>query len=310
MFVDIPFLDDIIQGKNDNTKKQPLDDCVDRLHYYVTAYIVNGMQGNKVSFNSLFSKITNNVIHFMFSVSSLFWLVQNNTLVIQSIVLFLRMQTWVPFFFAFQLLCFMMPNFFWVWVQSYLCKCSNILSCIYWLHRKSGDLFRVIIIQSNNKNKRMFLIYLSPTCSCFSSLYIHQIAILKQHRWLQLYEVVRHFRLTVVTVFSVLLFIGSIMSRTQREYSILSLLKDKDDELAVKDKSNIALKFVHGFLGADGVLLTRFISSKAGTMTCQDVLLKVFSRYCREKGVSMNDSWAVPSDGSYSGSYYINGEAA
>lgn len=66
------------------------------------------------------------------------------------------------------------------------------------------------------------------------------------------------------------------------------------------------------FMGADGVLLTRFITAKAGSLACRDVVQRVWTKYARERGAARttesDDEWSVPySETCYAGSYHLEG---
>ncbi|PIO69697.1 hypothetical protein TELCIR_08472 [Teladorsagia circumcincta] len=81
---------------------------------------------------------------------------------------------------------------------------------------------------------------------------------------------------------------------------------EKGDELLLNDKHGLATKFVHGFMGADGVLLTRFITTKAGSLACRDVVQRVWTKYAHERVAALkadsDEEWSVPfSETCYSG---------
>lgn len=60
------------------------------------------------------------------------------------------------------------------------------------------------------------------------------------------------------------------------------------------------------------MLLTRFITSRAGPLACRDVVQRVWQKYAKERGAAKtaesDDEWSVPySETCYSGSYYPDG---
>ena len=62
-------------------------------------------------------------------------------------------------------------------------------------------------------------------------------------------------------------------------------------------------------MGVDGVLLTRFTKTNAGSMACRDVVQRVWQKYAEERGAAetadSDDEWSVPyGETCYSGSYY------
>ncbi|KJH46346.1 Innexin [Dictyocaulus viviparus] len=115
--------------------------------------------------------------------------------------------------------------------------------------------------------------------------------------------------LIIITLVNNVVFIASITNKSHREEEVLSLLKINVHKNTFEDEHILAHKFVHHFMGVDGVLLTRFISAKANSFTCRDLLQQVWLKYHGEEGrskiKSSDDEWSVPfSDNCYSASYY------
>ncbi|VDM53534.1 unnamed protein product [Angiostrongylus costaricensis] len=115
--------------------------------------------------------------------------------------------------------------------------------------------------------------------------------------------------LILITSVNIVVFIGSIMNKSRRQEAILSILKEKNDEDFMNSKCDKAHIFIDSlrqtsfllmrngivpigfllsqFMGADGVLLMRFITAKAGPLTCRDVL---------QEGTKNKGSRESPSD--------------
>ncbi|CAJ0595913.1 unnamed protein product [Cylicocyclus nassatus] len=434
MFLNIPLLGDIVKGKGRGARsKQPLEDHVDRMHYYVTVYILcifALLVGSKQHFGSPIDCFISAevdkvrswqayILDYCFMQGTFRYEIGHNATSRSGYSMTpglngrdphdtkyigVKYYQWVPFFFAFQLLCFMLPDFFWVYIQSYLyidmamivtesaelqgekrasnraSKLSNISDYIfsYFYYRKIArrglisSVFRSPAIATVFYGCTKFLYLLNAIIQLYLTTYflgfpdMHwgvrmMIAFLSKKSFPRMVGGVRipnhgglsHFPyfplevgcnytkisnnnnihissiqcmiplnyineklflflwfwiviLIMITIVNIVLFFGSIMNKGQREDAILSLLREKEDELLMNDKFNLAQKFVHGFMGVDGVLLTRFIKTKAGSMACRDVVQRVWQKYARERGAAKtadsDDEWSVPySETCYSG---------
>ncbi|KAL6732125.1 hypothetical protein Aduo_002920 [Ancylostoma duodenale] len=432
MFLNIPLLSDIFKGRGRGGHRQPLEDGIDRLHYYVTVYILcifALLVGSKQHFGNpidcFISAETDKVrtwqayiLDYCFMQGTYRYELGYNATNKPGYAMTpglngrdphdtkhiaVKYYQWVPFFFAFQLLCFTIPDLFWLYIQSYLyidmamivtesaelnrekrasnraSKLSNIADYIfsYFYYRKIARrgvvssvlrlpaiatvfysctkflyLFNAVIqlylttyflgFPDMHWGVRMMLAFLSKksfprmiggvhvsnhgglshfpyfpleiennnnvhisSIQCLIPLnYINEKLFLFLWFWILI--------LIMITIVNMVLFAGSIVNKAQREDAILSLLRD--DEQLVNDKHNLAQKFVHGFMGADGVLLTRFITQKAGPMACRDVVQRVWQKYAKERGAAKtadsDDEWSVPySETCYSGSYYPDGSS-
>ncbi|WKX87993.1 hypothetical protein Q1695_007978 [Nippostrongylus brasiliensis] len=416
MFLSIPLLDDIVKGRSKN-KKQPLEDYVDRMHYYVTVYIlcvfallVGSKQhfGNPIDcfISAEIDKVRTwqaYILDYCFMQGTYRYELAGNATVpllngrdaSSSKYITVKYYQWVPFFFAFQLLCFMVPDFFWIYVQSYLyidmsmvvtesaelnaqkrssnrsSKLSNIADYIfsYFYYRKIArrglvsSVFRMPAVATVFYGITKFLYLTNAVLQLYLTTYFlgfpdmrwgvrMMLAFLTGKRFPRMIGGVRvpnhggfsHFPyfpleiennnnlhissiqcmiplnyineklflflwfwimlLIMITMANIVMFVGSIVKKSNREEAIIYFLKEKDEEF--HDKHNLIYKFVHGFMGADGVLLTRFITAKAGSLACRDVVQKVWAKYARERGAAKttdsDDEWSVPySETCYSG---------
>uniref|UniRef100_A0A7I4XVE5 Innexin n=1 Tax=Haemonchus contortus TaxID=6289 RepID=A0A7I4XVE5_HAECO len=430
MFLNIPLLDDIFKGRKNN-RKQPLEDYVDRLHYYVTVYVlcifallVGAKQhfGNPIDcfISADYDKVRTwqaYILDYCFMQGTYrYELGMNRTTPYlngrdssNTNYISIKYYQWVPFFFAFQLLCFMVPDFFWVYIQSYLyidmsmvvtecselnaekrssnrsSKLSNIADYIfsYFYYRKIArrgvisSVFRMPAVATVFYGITKFLYLMNAILQLYLTTYFlgfpdmrwglrMMLAFLTKKAFPRMIGGVRiphhggmaqfpYFPLEVfcnytrmvennnvhtsstqcmiplnyineklflflwfwimllimITMVNIVMFVGSIMNKSQREDTILTYLREKDDELLLNDKHGLASKFVHGFMGADGVLLTRFMTNKAGSLACRDVVQRVWTKYAHERGAAMkvdsDDEWSVPfSETCYSGSYNVD----
>ncbi|KAJ1358126.1 hypothetical protein KIN20_016440 [Parelaphostrongylus tenuis] len=104
--------------------------------------------------------------------------------------------------------------------------------------------------------------------------------------------------LILITSVNIVLFVGSIMNKSRRQDAIHSVLEEINDDGLMNIKDNFVHKFIHSFMGADGVLLMRFIAAKAGPLTCRDVMREVWLKYCQERGTASKiaesgDEWSM-----------------
>ncbi|KAK6725599.1 hypothetical protein RB195_004114 [Necator americanus] len=149
MFLSIPLLGDIVKGRGRGAHRQPLEDHVDRLHYHMTVYILclfALLVGTKQHFGNpidcFISAETDKVrtwqayiLDYCFMQGTYRYELGYNGTPNPGYAMTPKLNgrdpqntkyiavkyyQWVPFYFAFQLLCFMIPDFFWVYVQSFL----------------------------------------------------------------------------------------------------------------------------------------------------------------------------------------------
>ncbi|VDP21139.1 unnamed protein product [Heligmosomoides polygyrus] len=417
MFLSIPLLDDIVKGRGKTGRKQPLEDYVDRMHYYVTVYILCVfalLVGSKQHFgNPIDCFISAEVdkvrtwqayiLDYCFMQGTYRYELGMNATTpslngrdpMNTKHISVRYYQWVPFFFAFQLLCFMVPDFFWIYIQSYLyidmsmvvtesaelnsvkrssnrsSKLNNIADYIfsYFYYRKIArrglvsSIFRMPAVATVFYVLTKFLYLVNAIVQLYLTTYFLgfpdmrwglriMLAFLTKKTFPRLIGGVRvpnhggmsHFPyfplevgcnytkmennnnlhlssiqcmiplnyineklflflwfwimiLIMITMANIVMFVSSIVNRSQREEAILGLLRE-NDEKPFNDKHNLISKFVHGFMGADGVLLTRFITAKAGSLACRDVVQRVWTKYARERGAARttesDDEWSVP----------------
>lgn len=425
----------MIKGeRSDRNHRQPLGDYVDRMHWDVTVCILCVfalLVGSKQHFGNPIDCFISAEIdkvrswqkyilgycftqgtyryHFGLNVTKPKLYVRDQ---FDAKYISVKYYQWVPFFFAFQLLCFMMPDLFWIYMQSCLYidmsmivtesselnmeRCSSDRSSK--LNRVADYIFSYFYYRGNARRGFMPSLFRLPSIATASyiiakflyllnallQLYLitfflgfpnmHwglkiMFSLLKQQFFpcgiagpLEFNDRMSHFPyfplevgcnytkmetsnnlhtssiqciiplnyineklflflwfwiviLILITSVNIVMFIGSIMNKSRRQEAILSILKEKNDDDFMNNKRGTAHRFIDSFLGADGVLLMRFITAKAGPLTCRDVLQEVWLKYYKERGtvlkVTENDEdWNMQySENCSSGSYYTDGSS-
>ncbi|VDM75103.1 unnamed protein product [Strongylus vulgaris] len=142
MFLNIPLLGDIVKGRGRGAHKQPLEDYVDLYILCVFALLVGSKQhfGNPIDcfISAEVDKVRTwqaYILDYCFMQGTYRYELGYNATSHPGYSMTpglngrdphdtkyigVKYYQWVPFFFAFQLLCFMLPDFFWVYIQSYL----------------------------------------------------------------------------------------------------------------------------------------------------------------------------------------------
>ncbi|KAK6047572.1 Innexin [Cooperia oncophora] len=406
MFLNIPLLDDIFKGRKNN-RKQPLEDYVDRLHYSVTVYVlcifallVGAKQhfGNPIDcfISADYDKVRTwqaYILDYCFMQGTYRYELGINRTTpylngrdpTNTNFISIKYYQWVPFFFAFQLLCFMVPDIFWIYVQSYLyidmsmvvtecselnaekrssnrsSKLGNIADYIfsYFYYRKIArrgfisSVFRMPAVATVFYGITKFLYLMNAVLQLYLTTYFlgfpdmrwglrMMLAFLTRKTFPRMIGGIRipnhggmarfpYFPLEVFCNYTRMVENNNLhTSSTQcmiplnyiNEKLFLFLwfwivilimvtmvnivLFEKGDETLLNDKHGLATKFVHGFMGADGVLLTRFMTNKAGSLACRDVVQRVWTKYAHERIAALkadsDDEWSVPfSETCYSG---------